>query len=228
MPRCRRVLPNGKRCKAHAIAGSKFCLFHTPGQKMKRRKKSSVVSSKSNEPKSRLRKTVENQAITRGSRSLGKYLTARGAFLQSNRSISYTKTKFHAARYNVQGTKIVGAHTQRTFMMRRTADGRDFIATQTRANKRMVPHHIHMGKRVALAGRLVPVLGLGVVMYNMYSGDGQPHMRKGEGFWQMAAAYAVSDTADHYKSGGSTIGLLTGGNSEKLSIFNPKSIMEAF
>jgi len=215
MPRCRRILPNGKRCKAHAIAGSKFCLFHSPGQKMKRRKKRSVVSSKSTKPKSRLRSTVENQAISRGSRSLGKYLTARGAFLQSNRSISYTKTKFHAARYNVQGTKIVGAHTQRTFMMRRTADGRDFIATQTRANKRMVPHHIHMGKRVALAGRLVPVLGLGVVMYNMYSNPGQSQMREGEGFWQMAALYGASDVANHYKSGGDTTSILTGGTSMK-------------
>jgi len=182
---------------------------------MKRRKKRSAVSSNSTKPKSRLRKAAENQAITRGSKSLGKYLTARGAFLQSNRSISYTKTKFHAARYNVQGTKIVGAHTQRTFMMRRTADGRDFIATQTRANKRMVPHHIHMGKRVALAGRLVPVLGLGVVMYNMYSNPGQSQMREGEGFWQMAALYGASDVANHYKSGGDTTSILTGGTSMK-------------
>lgn len=154
---------------------------------------------------------MQNQAIGRGSKALGNLLVARGAYLQSNRSISYTKTKFHPARYNVQGTKIVGAHTQRTFMMRRTADGRDFIATQTRANKRMVPHHIHMGKRVQLYGRLIPVLGLGVVMYNMYTNPGQSQMREGEGFWQMAAIYGAQDVSNHYKAGGDTTQILTGG-----------------
>lgn len=212
MPRCRKILANGKRCKAAAMTGSKFCLFHTPAQKMKRRKKRRVSSS-SNKSKgdSTIGRTLKNQAIRRGTKAIGNALVARGAFLQSNRSISYTKTKFHAARYNVQGTRIVGAHTQRTFMMRRTADGRDFIATQTRANKRMVPHHIHMGKRVQLYGRLIPVLGVGVVMYNMYANPGQHQMREGEGFWQMAAMYAVDDASKHYKSGGDTTQILTGG-----------------
>ena len=212
MPRCRKILANGKRCKAAAMTGSKFCLFHTPGQKMKRRKKRPASSpSNKSKAKSRLSNTLKNQAIGRGSKALGNSLVIRGAFLQSNRSISYTKTKFHAARYNVQGTRIVGAHTQRTFMMRRTADGRDFIATQTRANKRMVPHHIHMGKRVQLYGRLIPVLGVGVVMYNMYANPGQHQMREGEGFWQMAAIYGAQDVTDHYKAGGDTTQILTGG-----------------
>lgn len=211
MARCQYRHPSGKRCKAHRMAGSKFCVFHTPGQKMKRRKKRPVSSASNSKAKSRLSEHLKNQAIRRGTKAIGNALVARGAFLQSNRSISYTKTKYHAARYNVQGTKIVGAHTQRTFMMRRTADGRDFIATQTRANKRMVPHHIHMGKRVQLYGRLIPVLGVGVVMYNMYANPGQHQMREGEGFWQMAALYGAQDVTDHYKSGGTTTEILTGG-----------------
>jgi hypothetical protein len=227
MSRCQYRHPSGKRCKAHRMAGSKFCLFHTPGQKMKRRKSSSEEKS-TPKPKTRLRQSIENQVVSRTSKLVGNALVARGAYLQSNQSISFTKTKFHAARYNVQGTRIVGAHTQRTFMMRRTPDGRDFLATQTRANKRMVPHHIHMGKRVQLYGRLLPVLGFGYVMHNIYTGAEQPKMREGEGFWQVAALYGASDTVEYYKSGGTTTGLLTGGNSEKLSIFNPKSIVELF
>ena len=210
MARCQYRHPSGKRCKAHRMAGSKFCVFHTPGQKMKRRKTSSADKS-TKKPKSRLRQSFENQAISRSTKLLGNALVARGAYLQSNQSISFVKTKFHPARYNVQGTRIVGAHTQRTFMMRRTPDGRDFVATQTRANKRMVPHHIHMGKRVQLYGRLIPVLGFGYVMHNVITGESGPDRREGEGFWQVAAGYAVADTAEYYGSGGTTVGLFTGG-----------------
>jgi len=84
MARCQFRHPSGKRCKAHRMAGSKFCLFHTPGQKMKRghsSKKKEVPKSKA---RKRLDSTIENQAVGRGSRALGKYLTARGAYLQSN------------------------------------------------------------------------------------------------------------------------------------------------
>ena len=211
MARCQYRHPSGKRCKAHRMAGSKFCLFHTPGQKMKRKRKPLKKEEPKYEPKSRIRQGIENQLVGRSSKLVGHALVARGAYLQSNQAISFTKTKFHPARYNVQGTRIVGAHTQRTFMMRRTADGRDFVATQTRPNKRMVPHHIHMGKRVQLAGRLIPVLGFGYVMHNIYSGEDQPSMRQGEGFWQMAAIYGAQDVSKHYQSGGSTVGLMTGG-----------------
>lgn len=104
--------------------------------------------------------------------------------------------------------------------MKRTPDGRDFIATQTRANKRMVPHHIHMGKRVQLYGRLVPILGFGYVMHNVLTGESGPVMRTGEGFGHMALAYGAQDVAKHYQTGGSTIGLLTGG------MKTPQSILE--
>lgn len=212
MARCQYRHPNGNRCKAHRMAGSKFCLFHTPGQKMKRRKPSADKEPKF-EPKTRLEMSLENQFVGRSTRLIGNALVARGAYLQSNQSISYTKTKFHPARYNVQGTRIVGAHTQRTFMLRRTPDGRDFLATQTKHNKRMVPHHIHMGKRVQLYGRIVPILGFGYVMHNIITGESGPENRKGEGFWQGAVIYGAQDAANYYGSGGSTVGLLTGGKS---------------
>jgi len=84
-----------------------------------------------------------------------------------------------------------------------------------------------MGKRVQLYGRVIPILGFGYVMHNIITGQSGPDLRKGEGFWQGAAAYAVGDTIEYYQSGGTTTGLLTGGNSEKISIFNPKAIVEA-
>ena len=29
MAQCRKILPNGKRCKAHALKGQKYCMFHS-------------------------------------------------------------------------------------------------------------------------------------------------------------------------------------------------------
>lgn len=206
------------------MAGSKFCLFHTPGQKMKR-----GYTKKKKEPKSksrmRLERSVENQLVGRSTKLAGKALVARGAYLQSNQSIKYIETRHHAARYNVQGTRIVGAHTQRTHMMRRTAGGRDFVATATRKNPYALPHHIYMGKKLSLYGRLIPVLGFGYVMHNIITGEETPELREGEGFWQMAAIYAAKDAASYYGAGGSTVGLMTGGQSSTSSII--EQIVEA-
>ena len=164
------------------------------------------------ETKSRLRKTAENQVIGRGTKKLGAFMAAKGAFYASNKAIYDVTYRHNPARYNVQGTRIVGAHTQKTIEMRRTNGGRDFVATQTRKNPYGRPHHVHMGNKIYSYGRLVPVLGLGYVMYNTLSGPGQqPEMREGEGWGPMMAAYAAADVADYYKGGGSTMRLLTGG-----------------
>jgi hypothetical protein len=106
--------------------------------------------------------------------------------------------------------------------MKRTPDGRDFVATQTRKNPYAMPHHIYMGKRMSYYGRLIPVLGFGYVIHNIVTGDEQPKLRKGEGFWQGAAIYAAQDAASYYGSGGSTIGLLTGGQE------TPSTILDLF
>ena len=164
------------------------------------------------ERKTRLRKFAENQIVSRGSQRLGAAMMASGAFYASNQAIYDVTYTHHAARYNVQGTRIVGAHTQKTIEMRRTNGGRDFVATQTRKNPYGRPHHVHMGNQLYSYGRLVPVLGLGYVMYNSLTGPGnEPERRKGEGFGQMMIAYAAADTIDYYKGGGSTMRLLTGG-----------------
>ena len=211
MARCQYRHPNGKRCKAHRMAGSKFCVFHTPGQKMKRRKSSAAEPEW--KPKTRLEKSIENQVVGRSTKLVGHTLAARGAYLQSNAAIYSVTYTPKPARYNVQGTKIVREHTQKTIQMKRTPDGRDFVATQTRKNPYAMPHHIYMGKRMSYYGRLIPVLGFGYVIHNIVTGDEQPKLRKGEGFWQGAAIYAAQDAASYYGSGGSTIGLLTGGES---------------
>lgn len=62
---------------------------------MKRRKKIVVKSSApGNQPKSRIRQGLENQLVGRSSKLMGNALVARGAFLQSNQAISYTKLNF--------------------------------------------------------------------------------------------------------------------------------------
>ena len=229
MARCRKILASGKRCKASAISGTKFCLFHTPGRKMKRRKKKVVESNEQIESKTRLRRMSENQVIGRGSRKLGALMTARGAYYASNRAIYDVTYTYNPARYNVQGTRIVGAHTQKTIEMRRTNGGRDFVATQTRKNPYGRPHHVHMGNKIYAYGRIVPVIGLGAVMYNSLNGQsGGPRMREGEGWGPAMAGYAVYDAGTLLASGYSgtqTVDALAGADGFGFSDIAP-SIME--
>ena len=154
------------------------------------------------ESKGRLRRMTENQLIGRGTRKLGALMTARGAYYASNKAIYDVTYTHHAARYNVQGTRIVGAHTQKTIEMRRTNGGRDFVATQTRKNPYGRPHHVHMGNKIYSYGRLVPVLGLGYVMYNSLTGAGSPPpLREGEGWAPAMAGYALLDVGTMVASG---------------------------
>jgi len=206
MPRCRKILANGKRCKAHAIAGSKFCLFHTPGQKMKRRKKPAPSQP---EKKSVVRRTSENQLAVRGSKKLSTAVTAYGVKLQT-RPGTYIFEKNYDARRNTSGKVIVGAHTQRTVMHTTSEGGRNFVNTDGSHRGRT-----KMGKHIVYGGRLIPVLGYGFVAYNTFSGPSDPTMSRDVDMLsrthQGATLLAVGSTVSHYQSGGSTINLLTAG-----------------
>lgn len=146
------------------------------------------------ERKTRLRKFTENQVVGRGTRKLGALMTPRGAYYASNQAIYDVTYTHHAARYNVQGTRIVGAYTQKTIEMRRTNGGRDFVATQTRKNPYGRPYHVHMGNKIYAYGRIIPVLGLGYVMHNTLSGEPQ-QLREGEGWAPLMAGYAAADAS---------------------------------
>ena len=144
------------------------------------------------ESKTRLRKFAENQLVSRGSQRLGAAMMATGAYYASNQAIYDVTYTHNPARYNVQGTRYVGASVQKTIEMRRTNGGRDFVATQTRKNPYGRPHHVHMGNKIYAYGRIVPVIGLGYVMYNTVSGEpGQ--LREGEGWAPLMAGYAAAD-----------------------------------
>jgi len=184
---------------------------------MKRYKKKVIVEDEAeteSPAQARIRKTVMNQVVGRGSRSLGAAIAARGAFLASNQAIYDVTYRKNPARYNVQGTRYVGESVQKTIEMRRTNGGRDFVATQTRTNPKGMPHHVYMGRKMYSYGRIIPVLGFGYVMYNTFAGTGpEPEPdRKGEGWGPMMAAYAAADITDYYRGGGTTVRLLTGGS----------------
>ena len=215
MARCQYRHPSGKRCKAHRMAGSKFCLFHTPGQKMKRKVKVKSVPEK----KSLLRRSSENQLAMRGSKKLANAVAAYGAYLQT-RPHSRTVFKKHSARYHRDGTRYVGSTTSR-FTEHYTSDqGRNYRATDGSQKARLA-----MGRRIVFGGRLIPVLGYGVVIHNTFSG-GEPGMSRKEDMLvrthQGSTLLAIGGAASHYKSGGSTIGLFTGGKT------NPGKIVELF
>lgn len=177
-------------------------MFHTTGKKFIRTKKKVRDTDDQIESKTRLRRMTENQVIGRGTRKLGALMTARGAYYASNRAIYDVTYRHNPARYNVQGTRIVGAHTQKTIEMRRTNGGRDFVATQTRKNPYGRPHHVHMGNKIYAYGRIVPVIGLGYVMYNSLNGkSGGPGLREGEGWGPLMAGYAIADAGAMISAG---------------------------
>ena len=215
MPRCRKILANGKRCKAHAMAGSKFCLFHTPGQKMKRRKqsaaaKSSRVGYDEEGRKKFWRRTSENQIAVRGSKALGAALVARGTRMRHKPNYT-VKVTHHKARYNRQGTVMVGAHTQRTIEPTRSDWGRQFQQTDSKA----IHRNRYRSKRMIKQGRVIPVLGYGYMAYNVM---GQPtrieERRPGEG-WAPADAYYIAEglateASIRYTEGATPLGVLDG------------------
>lgn len=216
MPRCRKILANGKRCKAHAMAGSKFCLFHTPGQKMRRSKKK-VVRTESDrigyDDKGRKkfwRRTTENQIAVRGSKALGAALVTRGTLLK-NKPDYTVKVTHHKARYNRQGRIMVGAHTQRTIEPTTSDWGRNFQQTDHAAKNRKRKRSARMIK----SGRVIPVLGYGYMAYNVM---GQPtridSRRPGEGWAYADALYAAEGLATEasirYAEGASPLGVVDG------------------
>lgn len=204
MARCRKVLANGKRCKAHAMAGSKFCLFHTPGQKMKRGRKNTAVKSSdrigydSKGNKKLWRRTAENQIAVRGSKALGAYMVARGTQLahKPNYTVKYTHNK---ARYNSQGRIMVGAHTRRTIEPTTSDWGRNFQQTDSKQlHKRR-----YRSKSMIKRGRVLPFLGYGYMAYNIL---GQPQGTDSgsmaERTYQGATIIAIADTFSHFQTQG--------------------------
>ena len=204
MARCQFRHPNGKRCKAHRMAGSKFCLFHTPGQKMKRIRKKIPAAAKETRigydqegRKKFWRRTTENQIAVRGSKALGAYMVARGT--QLRHQPNYTvKVTHHKARYNRQGTVMVGAHTQRTIEPTRSDYGRNFLQTDSkRIHKRR-----YKSKSMIKRGRILPLLGYGYMAYNIMGAPVQDPASDFERTYQGATLIMIGETLTHYQSGG--------------------------
>lgn len=163
------------------------------------------------------RRTTENQIAIRGSKKLAASTVAYGAYLQ-NRPDYRVVRRQHAARYNRQGRVIVGAHEQRTIEFTRTEGGRNFQKSDGSHKRR-----VKMGKTIVHGGRLIPVLGYGYMVHNTLSGGqqrgGDPLLERTA---QGATLMAVGETVSHYQSGGTTVGLLTGGR------HTPSSLLERF
>ena len=211
MARCRKILADGKRCKAHAISGSKFCLFHTPGQKMKRKRKLSSAQT-DRKDKSVLQKSVENQVAVRSTRRGGNLL-ALGAIQYMN-APDYTIVKTKSpARVNRQGTVYVAAHERRTIEPTRSDGGRGFKQTDNPKRKRS-----HARTRLN-TGRLIPYLGIGYMAYNLGASWGKPEYQKrdkGEGFFQYdvlrTGEYVVKNTLKAGIINTMTAGLFSAGD----------------
>ena len=208
MPRCAKIV-RGKRCKAYCIAGSKYCLFHTPGQRMKRGKKKKTDSSRAEfEEKSTLQTSVENQIVMRGSRFLGAAIAAHAIRYMNAPDYQVIRTK-KSARINRQGTVYVGAHTQRTIEPTRSDWGRGFKQTDNPSRKRKSATTRYR------AGKVIPYLGIGFMAYNLGANWGSqekdPVIKANpEGFWLYDIASATEWTVKQTMKAG-IVNVLTGG-----------------
>lgn len=207
MPRCRKILANGKRCKARAISGSKFCLFHTPGQRMKRGKKKTSSSVSGRSKKSTFQTTAENQIAMRGSRFLGGAIAAHALRYINRPDYRIVRTAM-PARVNTQGTVFVRAHERRVIEPTRSDWGRGFKQTDNPKRKRESANTRYR------AGKIIPYLGIGYMAYNLGTnwGAGEEPVIKAnpEGFWLYDVATAGEWVAKQTVKAG-IINVLTGG-----------------
>lgn len=129
---------------------------------MKRRKRQ-VSMNTPEKSKTRLRRMAENQAAARGGKWLGTYLAYKGTQYRHRPDYRVITTR-HAARYNAQGTVMVGAHTQKTIehTKARNQAGVGFQQTENPKRKRKISSTMIRG------GRIIPILGYSFVGYNMY------------------------------------------------------------
>lgn len=207
MPRCRKILANGKRCKARAMAGSKFCLFHTPGQRMRRRKNTTKTVTGGRAEKSPVQTTVENQIAMRSTRLLGGAIAAQAIRYMEAPDYTIVRTK-EPARINRQGTVYVSAHERRVIEPTRSDWGRNFKQTDKPKSKRK------QATTRFKVGRMIPYLGIGYMVYNLSSGSPGDYSKPKDG---METGFGIFDlgTAGEYvirqtvKAG--IISALTGG-----------------
>jgi hypothetical protein len=106
MPRCRKILGNGKRCKAKAISGSRYCVFHTKrkppynGGKGRKQKSSSGSDSSMND-------IAKRRAIVMSHQVTGRIATAAGtAMLASAASPVKARTYTMLKASEVRGKGI--------------------------------------------------------------------------------------------------------------------------
>lgn len=102
MPRCRKILGNGNRCKAKAISGSRYCVFHTKrkppynGGKGRKQKRSSGSDST-------MKNIAERRAIVMAHQVTGQIATAAGTAMLASaaapvKSRTYTMKKASEVR----------------------------------------------------------------------------------------------------------------------------------
>ena len=154
--------------------------------------------------KSALQVSAENQIAMRGTRLLGGAIAASAIRYINAPDYTVVRTK-EPARINRQGTVYVSAHERRVIEPTRSDWGRNFKQTDKPKHKR---------KTAATrfrAGRMIPYLGIGYMVYNLGTNRSRSGKRdKMEGFWLYdlgtAGEYVVRQTV---KAG--IISTLTGG-----------------
>ena len=137
-------------------------------------------------------------------------MVARGTQLRHRPNYT-VKVTHHKARYNRQGTVMVGAHTQRTIEPTRSDYGRQFLQTDS---KRLAKNR-YRSKTMIKRGRIIPIFGYGYMAYNIM---GQPtrieERRPGEG-WAPADAFYIAEglateASIRYAEGATPLGVIDG------------------
>lgn len=108
MPRCRKILGNGNRCKAKAISGSRYCVFHTKkkppynGGKGRKQKRSSSSDTT-------MKNIAERRAIVMAHQVTGQIATAAGTAMLASAAAPVkgrTYTMLKASQVRAKGNTV--------------------------------------------------------------------------------------------------------------------------
>lgn len=161
------------------------------------------------ESKNVMRRTTENQLAVRGSKKLANATAAYGAYLQT-RPDSKIVQRQYSGHFRRDGSAIVRPHQVRVTEFTTSEKGKNFKQTDGSSKRR-----ISMGRNIVYGGRLIPVLGYGYVLHNTFAGEVDPGQSRDMDMmgrtYQGATLLSIASIGSHYKSGGSTINLLTAG-----------------
>jgi len=194
LPRCKKILANGERCKVAALKGQKYCLFHSNKPPKynggKRRLDDKTLADESvnltDDTKVKLsdivtssldNRFVQNQLIRQGTSAAGIAAIATGSSMIKSGSAPRTEFRSHLPLRDTTGKKTFKPYTWRGRRYTKPLAKDDFggnnarygYNTNTRGRHiKKSPGKVRTGKVLRGFGRASGAIGIGLVGYNIH------------------------------------------------------------